>query len=100
MPLFSVDIEAEIEWGVEQALYEKLPVTAALVQTCERIDKILAPEQARCRKPPGRRRWCKGRYPAIAAPESRACAVVGGRVFAEAIHTVCAWVYAGTFFTF
>jgi ABC-type glycerol-3-phosphate transport system substrate-binding protein len=37
-----VDIEKEIEWGVEQALYEKLPVTAALVQTCERIDKILA----------------------------------------------------------
>ena len=40
-----VDIEAEIEWGVEQALYEKLPVTAALVQTCERIDKILAATQ-------------------------------------------------------
>ncbi len=41
-----VEIEAEIEWGVEQALYEKLPVTAALVQTCERIDKILAPEKS------------------------------------------------------
>jgi ABC-type glycerol-3-phosphate transport system substrate-binding protein len=41
-----VEIEAEIEWGVEQALYEKLPVTAALVQTCERIDKILAPENS------------------------------------------------------
>lgn len=42
-----VEIEAAIEWGVEQALYEKLPVTAALVQTCERIDKILAPDTTR-----------------------------------------------------
>ena len=37
-----VQIEAELEWGIEQALYQKLTVEDALEQTCERINKILA----------------------------------------------------------
>ncbi len=37
-----VEIETELEWGVEQALYKKLTVSEALEQTCARIDKILA----------------------------------------------------------
>ena len=37
-----VDIETELEWGVEQALYKKLTVPEALNKTCEKIDKILA----------------------------------------------------------
>lgn len=36
-----VEIESELEWGVEQALYKKLTVPEALNQTCEKIDKIL-----------------------------------------------------------
>lgn len=41
-----VDIEAELEWGIEQAQYGKLPVPDALAQTCERIQKILAATNA------------------------------------------------------
>jgi len=37
-----VDIETELEWGIEQALYKKLTVPEALNKTCEKIDKILA----------------------------------------------------------
>jgi ABC-type glycerol-3-phosphate transport system substrate-binding protein len=37
-----VDIETELEWGVEQALYKKMSVPEALNKTCEKIDKILA----------------------------------------------------------
>ncbi len=36
-----VDIETELEWGVEQALYKKMTVPDALNKTCEKIDKIL-----------------------------------------------------------
>lgn len=36
-----VDIETELEWGVEQALYKKMTVPEALTKTCEKIDKIL-----------------------------------------------------------
>ncbi|HUU44399.1 MAG TPA: extracellular solute-binding protein [Acidobacteriota bacterium] len=40
-----VDIEAALEWGIEQALYKKLSVDEALRQTCERIDAILQSER-------------------------------------------------------
>lgn len=41
-----VEIEAALEWGIEQAQYGKLAVSEALAQTCERIEKILAETHA------------------------------------------------------
>ncbi len=36
-----VDIEKELEWGIEQALYEKLDPPSAMAETCDRINDIL-----------------------------------------------------------
>ena len=42
-----VDIEAALEWGIEQALYHRKSADEALSAICERIDAILAEERAR-----------------------------------------------------
>ncbi|MEW5702840.1 MAG: extracellular solute-binding protein [Candidatus Zixiibacteriota bacterium] len=40
-----VEIEAALEWGVEQALYGKLSVDDALAATCEKINAILSKKE-------------------------------------------------------
>ncbi|MBI3871904.1 MAG: extracellular solute-binding protein [candidate division Zixibacteria bacterium] len=37
-----VEIEAALEWGIEQALYRNRPVDDVLSETCQRINKVLS----------------------------------------------------------